>query len=107
METPISSPKMLTSYNIFVQKQSAILKSDGVVFKGKGSNFIFIAGLWNIYKNKDPILIESCNDDIIKRMDFEIIKKRWKKAKQEFTVMDKSLNILKDFKDGKIAGVLV
>jgi hypothetical protein len=83
------------------------LKKEGVVFKGKGSNFIFIAGLWNIYKNKDPILIESFSDDIIKRMDFEIIKKRWKKAKQEFSVMDKSQKHLNDFRSGKIAGVLV
>jgi hypothetical protein len=83
------------------------LKKEGVVFKGKGSNFIFIAGLWNIYKNKDPILIESFSDDIIKRMDFEIIKKRWKKAKQEFSVMEKSLKHLNDFRSGKIAGILV
>ena len=106
METPISSRK-LTSYNIFVQIHSAILKKEGVVFKGSGSNFIYIAGLWNIYKNKEPILIESMSDDIIKRMDFEIIKKRWKKAKQEFTAMDQSMKNLKDFRSGKIAGVLV
>lgn len=103
----METSKMLTSYNIFVQKQSYILKSEGVVFKGRGSNFIYIAGLWNIYKNKEPILIESCGDDIIKRMDFEIIKKRWKKAKKEFSLMDKSKKNLKDFKDGKIAGILV
>jgi hypothetical protein len=103
----LSSLRKLTSYNIFVQIQSSILKKEGVVFKGKGSNFIFIAGLWNIYKNKDPILIESFSDDIIKRMDFEIIKKRWKKAKQEFSVMDKSQKHLNDFRSGKIAGVLV
>uniref|UniRef100_A0A6C0ENL6 Uncharacterized protein n=1 Tax=viral metagenome TaxID=1070528 RepID=A0A6C0ENL6_9ZZZZ len=106
METPISLRK-LTSYNIFVQKQSVILKSEGVVFKGSGTNFIYIAGLWNIYKNKEPILIESSEDDIIKRMDFEIIKKRWKKAKQEFSVMDKAQKHLADFRSGKIAGVLV
>jgi lipopolysaccharide export LptBFGC system permease protein LptF len=106
METPTSSIK-LTSYNIFVQKQSVILKNEGVVFKGSGSNFIYIAGLWNIYKNKEPILIESSEDDIIKRMDFEIIKKRWKKAKQEFSAMNKSQKHLADFRSGKIAGVLV
>ena len=106
METPISSRK-LTSYNIFVQIQSVILKKEGVVFKGSGSNFIYIAGLWNIYKNKEPVLIESSSDDIIKRMDFEIIKKRWKKAKQEFSLMDKSRKHLNDFRSGKIAGILV
>lgn len=102
-----SSLRKLTSYNIFVQIQSFILKKEGVVFKGSGNNFIYIAGLWNIYKNKDPILIESLSDDIIKRMDFEIIKKRWKKAKQEFSVMDKSQKHLNDFRNGKITGVLV
>lgn len=106
MESPTSSRK-LTSYNIFVQKQSVILKNEGVVFKGSGNNFIYIAGLWNIYKNKEPILIESSDDDIIKKMDFEIIKKRWKKAKQELSLMDKSRKHLDDFRSGKIAGVIV
>ena len=106
MESPTSSRK-LTSYNIFVQKQSVILKKEGIVFKGSGNNFIYIAGLWNIYKNKEPILIESSDDDVIKRMDFEIIKKRWRKAKKEFSVMDQSMKNLEDFKSGKIAGILV
>jgi len=107
METPKTSPKMLTSYNVFVQKQSAILKSEGVVFKGSGSNFIYIAGLWNIFKNKEPVLIESSMDDVIKQFDNDIIRKRWKKAKQTFTIMEQSLKILNDFKENKIIGVLV
>jgi hypothetical protein len=40
-------------------------------------------------------------------MDFEIIKKMWKKAKQELSLMDKSRKHLDDFRSGKIAGVLV
>ena len=106
MESPTSSRK-LTSYNIFVQKQSVILKNEGGVFKGSGSNFIYIAGLWNIYKNKEPILIESSDDDIIKKKDFELIKKLWKKLKQQLSLMDKSRKHLDDFRRGKIAGVLV
>ena len=69
METPTLSPKTLTAYNIFVKMQSSMLKSEGIVFKGSGSNFIYIAGLWSIYKNKEPVLIETSMDDVIKKLD--------------------------------------
>ena len=84
-----------------------MLKSEGIVFKGSGSNFIYIAGLWSIYKNKEPVLIETSMDDVIKKLDNDIIRKRWKKAKQTFTIIEQSLKNLQDFKDCKIVGVLV
>ena len=106
METSISS-KVLTSYNIFIQKQCAILKKEGVVFKGRGSNFIYIAGLWNIYKNIEPVLIETSMDDVIKKLDNDVIRKRWNKVKQTFSVIEQSLKNLNDFKENKIYGGLV
>jgi hypothetical protein len=106
MET-LTSSKGLTSYNIFIQKQSAILKKEGVVFKGKGSNFIYIAGLWNIYKNIEPVLIETSMDDVIKKLDNDVIRKRWKKAKQNCSIIEQSLKNLNDFKENKITGVFV
>ena len=106
METSTSS-KVLTSYNIFIQKQCAILKKEGVVFKGRGSNFIYIAGLWNIYKNIEPVLIETSIDDAIKKLDNDVIRKRWNKVKQTFSVIEQSLKNLGDFKENKIYGVLV
>jgi hypothetical protein len=106
METSTSS-KGLTSYNIFIQKQSVILKKEGVVFKGKGSNFIYIAGLWNIYKNIEPVLIETSMDDVIKKLDNDVIRKMWKKAKETCSVIEQSLKNLNDFKENKITGVLV
>ena len=96
MET-LTSSKGLTSYNIFIQKQSAILKKEGVVFKGKGSNFIYIAGLWNIYKNIEPVVIETSMDDVIKKLDNDVIRKRWKKAKQNCSIIEQSLKNLNDF----------
>jgi hypothetical protein len=46
-------------------------------------------------------------DDVIKQFDNDIIRKRWKKAKQTFTIIEQSLKNLKDFKENKIIGVLV
>ena len=103
----LTSSKGLTSYNIFIQKQSAILKKEGVVFKGKGSNFIYIAGLWNIYKNIEPVLIETSMDDVIKKLDNDVIRKRWKKAKHNCSIIEQSLKNLNDFKENKITGVFV
>ena len=104
METSTSS-KVLTSYNIFIQKQCAILKKEGVVFKGRGSNFIYIAGLWNIYKNIEPVLIETSMDDVIKKLDNDVIRKRWNKVNS--SVIEQSFKNLNDFKENKIYGGLV
>jgi len=96
------------SCQIFFMKQIAILKKEGVVFKCRRSNFIYIAGLWNIYKtNVEPVLIETSNDDVIKKLDNDVIRKKWNKAKETFSVIRQSLKNLNDFKENKISGVLI
>jgi len=96
------------SCQIFFMKQIAILKKEGVVFKCRRSNFIYIAGLWNIYKtNVEPALIETSNDDVIKKLDNDVIRKKWNKAKETFSVIKQSLKNLNDFKENKISGVLI
>jgi hypothetical protein len=96
------------SCQIFFMKQIAILKKEGVVFKCRRSNFIYIAGLWNIYKtNVEPVLIETSNDDVIKKLDNDVIRKKWNKAKETFSVIKQSLKNLNDFKENKISGVLI
>jgi hypothetical protein len=103
--TLISRP---ISCQIFFMKQIAILKNERVVFKCRRSNFIYVAGLWNIYKaNIEPRLIDAPSDNAIKKLDNDIIRKKWKKAKENSSVIKQSLKNLNDFKENRISGVLV
>lgn len=83
---------------------------------------------WNDYVKSKNDVLKKLNDDKIRRdellkiADCKIDEMRVKlaklfikslsdkektKAKQEFTAMDQSMKNLKDFRSGKIAGVLV
>jgi hypothetical protein len=96
------------SCQIFFMKQIAILKKEGVIFNTRRSNFIYVAGLWNIYKaNIEPTLIDASTDNTFKKLDNDIIRKKWKKAKENCLVIQQSLKNLNDFNENKITGVLV
>jgi hypothetical protein len=96
------------SCQIFFMKQIAILKKEGVIFNTRRSNFIYVAGLWNIYKaNIEPTLIDASTDNTFKKLDNDIIRKKWKKAKENCLVIQQSLKNLNDFNENKICGVLV
>jgi hypothetical protein len=96
------------SCQIFFMKQIAILKKEGVIFNTRRSNFIYVAGLWNIYKaNIEPTLIDTSADNTFKKLDNDIIRKKWKKAKENCLVIQQSLKNLNDFNENKICGVLV
>ena len=96
------------SCQIFFMKQIAILKKEGVIFNSMRSNFIYVAGLWNIYKtNIEPVLIDAPTDNAIKKLDNDIIRKKWKKTKENSSVIEQSFKNLNDFKENKISGVFV
>jgi hypothetical protein len=96
------------SCQIFFMKQIAILKKEGVIFNTRRSNFIYVAGLWNIYKaNIEPTLMDASTDNTFKKLDNDIIRKKWKKAKENCLVIQQSLKNLNDFNENKICGVLV
>jgi hypothetical protein len=96
------------SCQIFFMKQIAILKKEGVIFNTRRSNFIYVAGLWNIYKaNIEPTLIDASTDNTFKKLDNDIIRKKWKKAKENCLVIQQSLKNLNDFNENKICGILV
>lgn len=96
------------SCQIFFMKQIAILKKEGVIFNSTRSNFIYVAGLWNIYKtNIEPVLIDAPTDNAIKKLDNDIIRKKWKKTKENSSVIEQSFKNLNDFKENKISGVFV